>query len=59
VSLLALSAAIVYYLQWSSDANWAEFVVASQTTGLARQHRPHPAALVQAGKCQLPSGRQD
>jgi hypothetical protein len=57
VVLLALAAAITYYMDWSSDANWAEFIAASQTSGLARSHlRSQP---VQSAKGQAPCRRGD
>jgi hypothetical protein len=56
VVLLALAAAITHYLDWSSDANWAEFIATSQTSGLAPSHRSQP---VQSAKGQAPCRRGD
>jgi hypothetical protein len=57
VVLLALAAAISHYLDWSSDANWAEFIAAGQTSGLAPSHpRSQP---VQPAKGQAPCRRGD
>ena len=37
--LLAVAVAIIRYLDWSSDANWAEFLANSQTSALASHHQ--------------------
>jgi hypothetical protein len=55
--LLALSGAAIAYLDWSSDVNWTAFIAASQTSGLALNHRPD--APVQAAKAQAPCRRGD
>lgn len=52
--LVALCGAIVRYLIWSSDTNWAEFVATSQTSQLASQHRPRSDAPAQMAKSQPP-----
>jgi hypothetical protein len=58
VVLLALAAAVSLYLDWSSDANWAEFIAASQTSGLVPRHPP-PKTPVQAANGQAPCRRGD
>ncbi len=50
--LLALSGAIVGYLNWSSEAAWAEFNAASQLPA------PESSSLVQAVKIQTPCARK-
>jgi hypothetical protein len=40
--LLALTAAVVRYLDWSSDTNWAEFLAAGESSAAAAGHRPQP-----------------
>jgi hypothetical protein len=56
--LLALCGAAITYLDWSSDLNWAAFIAASQTSGLAFKH-PRPDAPVQTAKGQAPCRRGD
>jgi hypothetical protein len=41
--LLALTAAVVRYLNWSSDTNWAEFLAAGEPSAAAAGHQPQPA----------------
>ena len=41
--LLALAAAVVRYLEWSSDTNWAEFLAAGEPSAAASMHDPQPA----------------
>jgi hypothetical protein len=50
--LLALSGAIVGYLNWSSDAAWAEFKAAS------KQSAPAPNSSLHAVKGQTPCDRR-
>lgn len=40
--LLALTAAVVRYLEWSSDTNWAEFLAAGESSAAAAMHDPQP-----------------
>ena len=58
VVVVALAAAVAHYLDWSSDTNWAEFIAASQTSGLAPPHSPSKAPL-QTAKGQVPCRRGD
>ena len=46
--LLALSAAVVGYLKWSSDAAWREFNAASKASALEPKHPQHSAIPAQA-----------
>ena len=50
--LVALSGAIVAYLNWSSNAAWSEFVAAS------KQAAPGPTTPIQTGKGQAPCVRR-
>jgi hypothetical protein len=50
--LLALAGAVVGYLRWSSDANWAEFLSESGSPLPDAKHRPPSSAPVQAVKGQ-------
>jgi hypothetical protein len=50
--LLALSGAVVGYLNWSSDAAWAEFMAASEQAAQA----PNPS--LHAVKSQTPCDRK-
>lgn len=52
IVLLALSGAIVAYLNWSSEAAWAEFKAASQLPA------PELNSLVQTVKIQTPCARK-
>ena len=49
--LLALSAAFVRYLNWSSDAAWAEFSAAHQSLPPAVKLQPQSATSVRAAPC--------
>jgi hypothetical protein len=49
--LLALSAAFVRYLNWSSDAAWAEFSAAHQSMPPAAKLQPQSATSVRAAPC--------
>ena len=49
--LLGLAAAVVSYLDWSSEVSWAEFIAASKATTLA-SHRPQSSIPVRAVKGQ-------
>jgi len=49
--LLGLAAAVVSYLDWSSDVVWAEFLAASKSSTLA-SHRPQSSIPVRAVKGQ-------
>lgn len=50
VVLLALSGAVVCYLNWSSDAAWADFIAASQPASPGLKSRPQSAAMGQTFK---------
>jgi hypothetical protein len=50
--LLALAGAFIRYLNWSSDAAWAEFSAASKSE--LSQARPYPRSAVGSG-CQAPA----
>ncbi len=50
--LLALSGAIVAYLNWSSDVAWAEFIAAS------KQSAPEPTTPMQTVKGPKACGRR-
>ncbi len=56
--LLALSGAVIRYLNWSSDTAWAEFVAASKSSVLDPGHRPPSSAPVQTVKHQAPCDRR-
>lgn len=45
--LLALAAAVVRYLEWSSDQAWAEFSRAGILSSPATDHRLRPATPLQ------------
>jgi hypothetical protein len=46
--LLALAGAVVFYLRWSSDANWSEFVSESGSPLRAAKHRPQSLVPLQS-----------
>ena len=48
--LLALTAAAVWYLNWSSDVAWKEFISASKSPVSSPNHRPQSSAPVQIVK---------
>jgi hypothetical protein len=48
--LFALSAAVIGYLNWSSDAAWKEFTAASKTSVPDAKYRPQFSAPVQIVK---------
>ena len=48
--LLVLSGAVVFYLRWSSEANWAEFLAASKSSVADPGQRPQSSAPVQTVK---------
>jgi hypothetical protein len=50
--LLALSVAFVRYVNWSSDAAFAEFIAAGKSSGMDPKHHPQPATPVQTVKGQ-------
>jgi hypothetical protein len=54
--LIALSAAVVRYLNWSSETAWAEFVRASKMETPAPKFQPQSAMPVQAVKGEPPCG---
>ncbi len=47
VVLLALSGAIIGYLDWSSDAAWGEFIAASKPAATDLIYRPDSRSPVQ------------
>jgi hypothetical protein len=49
--LLALSAAFIRYVNWSSDQAWAEFSAASKSPAPAAKLQPQSATPVQAALC--------
>jgi hypothetical protein len=53
--LLALAGAVVRYLSWSSDTNWAEFLAAGESSAAAAtRHQPPPAIPAQPVKSKVP-----
>ncbi len=48
--LLALSAALIRYVNWSSDQAWAEFSRATERTAPAAKSRPPASTPIQAIK---------
>ena len=52
--LLALAGAVVRYLNWSSDTNWAEFLAAGEPSAPAARHQPQPATPDQTVKTKMP-----
>jgi hypothetical protein len=56
--LLALSGAVIRYLDWSSDTAWAEFVAAGKSSVLDPGHRPPSSAPVQTVKRRAPCDRR-
>lgn len=45
--LLALSAAVIGYLKWSSDAAWNDFIAASKASSLDPKYHQHSGVPVQ------------
>ena len=56
--LLALSGAVIGYLQWSSDAAWSDFIAASKASALEPKPQQHSAVPVQAVKGQAICSRR-
>jgi hypothetical protein len=54
--LLALSAALVHYVNWSSDAAWAEFSAATKSSAPVAKPDPRPSTPLQAVKGRAPCG---
>ena len=50
--LLALAAAVIYYVNWSSEAAWAEFTTAIKAPVLSPIHQPPVPTPVQTVKGQ-------
>ena len=50
--LLALSAVVIGYLKWSSDAAWSDFIAASKASALEPKHQQHSAVPVQTVRSQ-------
>lgn len=56
--LLALSVAVIHYLNWSSDAAWAEFSAATKSLAPDARPDPQPSIRLQAVKGRAPCGRR-
>jgi hypothetical protein len=56
--LLALSAAVIGYLKWSSDAAWTEFIAAGKASALDPKHHEHSAVPVQTVRGQTICSRR-
>ena len=50
VVLLALAGAAVWYLNWSSEVAWKEFIGANKPAVSSPNHYPQPSAPVQTVK---------
>ncbi len=57
VVLLAMSAAVVRYFEWSSDQNWAEFTTANRSSLPHAMQRPPAVTPVEAIKRKVPCQR--
>ena len=53
VVLLALSGAFIFYLNWSSDVAWQEFLEASEPSAANANRHAQSAAQVQTVKGQI------
>jgi hypothetical protein len=58
VVLLALSGAFIFYLNWSSDVAWQEFIAASEPSVAAPNHHAQSAAPIQTVKDQIACPRK-
>ena len=58
VVLLALSAAVIGYLNWSSEAAWQEFTAASKASVPDQKDHPQLSTPVQTVKGQAPCNRK-
>jgi hypothetical protein len=56
--LLALSAAVVRYLDWSSETAWAEFTAASKSSASDAGRHPQSSVPVQTARGQTPCDRR-
>jgi hypothetical protein len=56
--LLALSGAVIGYLNWSSDAAWSDFIAASKASALEPKHHRHSAVPVQTVRGQTICSRR-
>jgi hypothetical protein len=56
--LLALSAAVIRYLDWSSETAWAEFTAATKSSVSDSRHHPQSSSPVQTAKGQAPCDRR-
>jgi hypothetical protein len=56
--LLALSVAVIGYLNWSSDAAWSDFIAASKASALEPKHRQHSAVPIQTVRGQTICSRR-
>ena len=56
--LLALSAAVIRYLDWSSETAWAEFTAGSKSSASDSGHHPQSSVPVQTAKGQAPCDRR-
>ena len=59
VVLLALAGAFVGYVNWSSEASWAEFIEASKPSAHEPGPRPQSSISVHAVKSQATCDRKD
>jgi hypothetical protein len=50
VVLLVLTGAVAFYLRWSSDANWEDFLAASKSSVSDPGQPPHASTPVQTVK---------
>jgi hypothetical protein len=48
--LLAVAGAVIFYLDWSSDAALAEFMTATKSSASAPNHPPQPPTAIQPVK---------
>jgi hypothetical protein len=52
--LLALAVAFAGYVEWSSEATWAEFIAVSDSSALASSGHPQTSTAVHTVKNQVP-----
>jgi hypothetical protein len=53
VVVLALSGAVVFYLNWSSDAAWQEFMLAGESSAPDPNHQAQSSTPVHVAKGQI------
>jgi hypothetical protein len=56
--LLALSVAVVYYLDWSSDKAWEEFLAASKSEGLVLKSQLQSVMPLHVGSGKAPCAKK-